>query len=103
MCQIFTLALASATGRELPAHYLEQQIKPNRGLLKACWYPACEASSPDEARISGHTDWGPFTILLTTRPGLEVCIKSEESGGYQWRAVPVVPGAFTVNVADQLA
>lgn len=103
MLEIFTLAVAQATDQRLHPGYLLEQIKPNRGLMKACWYPACEVSSADETRISGHTDWGPITILLTTAPGLEVCIKSEKDQVHQWRSVPVVPGALTVNVADQLA
>jgi len=103
MLEIFTLALTQATIQKLHPNYLCEQIKPNRGLMKACWYPACERSIPGATRISGHTDWGPLTILLTTAPGLEVCIRSEKDQVHQWRAVPVVPGAFTVNVADQLA
>eukprot|EP00928_Gymnodinium_smaydae_P014966 TRINITY_DN15493_c0_g2_i3.p2 TRINITY_DN15493_c0_g2~~TRINITY_DN15493_c0_g2_i3.p2 ORF type:complete len:382 (+),score=55.92 TRINITY_DN15493_c0_g2_i3:1605-2750(+) len=102
MLEIFTLALARLTGRPLSSNYLAEQIKPNKGLLKAAWYPACDPS-PDDNRCSGHTDWGPLTILLTTTPGLEVCVKSAETMRYQWRSVPVVPGAFTINVADQLA
>jgi len=102
MLEIFTLALAKSTGRSLDPQYLLHQIRPNRGLMKACWYPACEPSS-QEVGVSGHTDWGPLTILLTTSPGLEVCIRSQEEEKYQWRSVPVVPGAFTINVADQLA
>lgn len=103
MLEIFTLALTQATNQKLHPSYLLEQIKPNRGLMKACWYPAYERSLPGETRISGHTDWGPLTILLTTAPGLEVCIRSEKDQVHQWRAVPVVPRAFTVNVADQLA
>jgi isopenicillin N synthase-like dioxygenase len=101
MLDIFTLALAKSTGRPLDPQYLSECIKPNRGLMKACWYPVCEPSW-DDTRCAAHTDWGPLTFLLTTSQGLEVCQRSQE-GRYQWRAVPVVPGAFTINVADQLA
>eukprot|EP00930_Biecheleria_cincta_P040344 TRINITY_DN27646_c0_g1_i1.p1 TRINITY_DN27646_c0_g1~~TRINITY_DN27646_c0_g1_i1.p1 ORF type:complete len:452 (-),score=36.10 TRINITY_DN27646_c0_g1_i1:254-1609(-) len=103
MLEIFTLALMQATNQNLHPNYLLEQIKPNRGLMKACWYPAFEGLLADETRVSGHTDWGPLTILLTTAPGLEVCIKSQKDHVHQWRAVPVFPGAFTINVADQLA
>jgi len=103
LLEIFTRVLAKATGRPLHPQHLLDQIKPNRGLMKAAWYPPCEPSSGD-ARISGHTDWGPLTILLTTSPGLEVCMKDQEGNmQHQWRSVPVVKGSFTVNVADQLA
>ncbi|CAE8599074.1 unnamed protein product [Polarella glacialis] len=101
MLEIFTLALARATRQALDPGYLQQQIQPNRGLVKAVWYPACEPSAGD-VHLEAHSDWGSFTILLTTAPGLEVCVKSEE-GVAQWRSVPVIPGAFTINVADQLA
>eukprot|EP00441_Pelagodinium_beii_P047789 CAMPEP_0197623408 /NCGR_PEP_ID=MMETSP1338-20131121/3426_1 /TAXON_ID=43686 ORGANISM="Pelagodinium beii, Strain RCC1491" /NCGR_SAMPLE_ID=MMETSP1338 /ASSEMBLY_ACC=CAM_ASM_000754 /LENGTH=384 /DNA_ID=CAMNT_0043193379 /DNA_START=33 /DNA_END=1187 /DNA_ORIENTATION=- len=109
LLEIFTLALAKSTGQSLDPQYLQHQIRPNRGLLAACWYPACEPSiledgaSSLEDGVSGHTDWGPLTILLTTSPGLEVCIWSQQEQKHQWRSVPVVPGAFTINVADQLA
>jgi isopenicillin N synthase-like dioxygenase len=102
LLEVFTRALAKATGQPLDPQHLLHQIKPNRGLMKAAWYPACEPSS-DDSRCGAHTDWGPLTILLTTSPGLEVCIRSLEGKGHEWRSVPVVPGAFTVNVADQLA
>jgi len=102
LLEIFSLALSRATGRPLDPQHLLRQIEPNRGLMKAAWSPPCEAS-PDENRCSAHTDWGPLTILKTTSPGLEVCVRPQEGGGYRWQSVPVVPGAFTVNVADQLA
>jgi len=102
MLEILSLALAKATGRPLDPQYLFSQIGLNRGLLKAAWSWPCQPS-PEETRCGGHTDWGPLTILLTTSPGLEVCTMSEDSKGYHWHPVPVVPGAFTVNIGDQLA
>jgi len=103
LLEVFTHALAKTTGRPLHPQHLLEQIKPNRGLMKAAWYPACDLSSGD-ARLAGHTDLGPLTILLTTSPGLEVCMKDQEGNmRHQWRTVPVIPGSFTVNVADQLA
>jgi len=102
MLEILSLALSKATGRSLDPQYLFNQIGLNRGLMKAAWSWPCQPS-PEEARCDGHTDWGPLTILLTTSPGLEVCTMSEESKVYQWHPVPVVPGAFTVNIGDQLA
>jgi isopenicillin N synthase-like dioxygenase len=102
LLEVFSLALAKLSGRNLDSQHLLAQIGPNMGLLKAAWSPPCRPAS-DDVRCAAHTDLGPLTILLTTSPGLEVCLKSEDGKGYQWQSVPVVPGAFTVNIGDMLA
>ena len=125
---IFTHVLARVTGHQLSSDFLASQIYPFRGLLRANYYPALPTEKVidqvhDETRLGAHTDSGPFTILWTQTPGLEVCLpkgeeknarevddeeirsnnpSSPENRPWQWRAVPVVAGALTINVADQL-
>mmetsp|Transcript_36774 Transcript_36774/g.105164 ORF Transcript_36774/g.105164 Transcript_36774/m.105164 type:complete len:380 (-) Transcript_36774:244-1383(-) len=102
MLEVFSLALGKLTGQHLDPQHLLAQIGPTMGLLKTAWSPPC-CPSPDDVRCAAHTDVGPLAIVLTTSPGLEVCVKSGDDNGYQWQSVPVVPGAFTVNIGDMLA
>jgi isopenicillin N synthase-like dioxygenase len=56
-----------------------------------------DAASAGGQGIGAHTDYECFTILLPTAPGLEVV-----NGAGQWIDVPVVAGAFVINIGDML-
>jgi isopenicillin N synthase-like dioxygenase len=55
------------------------------------------SSSAGAMGISSHTDYEVFTILHTTRPGLEV-VNAEG----RWIDAPPIPGAFVVNIGDMM-
>jgi len=101
LLDVFTRALATSTGRQLNPGHLREACGKAKGLLRFNYYRSCEPSGPEDVRFAAHTDWGPFTILLALEPGLEVCVQGDD-GRSHWRRVPVVRGAFTVNVADLL-
>ncbi len=51
----------------------------------------------DRPGIGAHTDYECFTVLLPTAPGLEVL-----NGAGEWIDVPLVEGAFVINIGDML-
>jgi isopenicillin N synthase-like dioxygenase len=64
-------------------------------------YPAPQtAPEPGQLRAGAHSDYGSLTILKTEdRPGgLQVC-----NAAADWVDVPVVDGAFIVNIGDLMA
>jgi len=61
-------------------------------------YPPVEAThTPGQQRAGTHTDYGSVTLVFQGARGLEALVDG------QWLAVPYVPGAVTVNVADLLS
>lgn len=76
--------------------YLEEEIKRGSQLQAINCYPAC----PEPGLTLGippHSDFGSLTVLLQTRPGLEVMDKSNN-----WIRVPFVEGALVVQIGDQM-
>ena len=65
--------------------------------LRLIHYPYDESPGANTQGIGSHTDYECFTILLSTAPGLEVI-----NGAGQWISVPLVPGAFVINIGDML-
>jgi isopenicillin N synthase-like dioxygenase len=68
--------------------------------MRALNYPHLTKASPGQLRAGAHSDYGSLTILLTEPAlgGLEICTPDKN-----WREVPVVPGAFIVNIGDLMA
>lgn len=65
--------------------------------LRLIHYPFHPQQEDDRPGIGAHTDYECFTILLPTAPGLEVL-----NGAGCWVDVPLVEGAFVVNIGDML-
>ncbi|WP_158970901.1 isopenicillin N synthase family oxygenase [Paraglaciecola sp. L3A3] len=65
--------------------------------LRLIHYPYNEISPENRPGIGAHTDYECFTILLPTAPGLEVL-----NGAGDWIDVPLVDGAFVINIGDML-
>ncbi|PQM34790.1 protein DMR6-LIKE OXYGENASE 2-like [Prunus yedoensis var. nudiflora] len=82
----------------LEADYIAKAMNWDRGLqiLAANYYPACP--QPDKAiGLPPHTDHGLVTLLIQNETGgLEVKHKD------QWVLVNAAPGAFVVNIGDQM-
>ncbi|CAL2277865.1 unnamed protein product [Prunus armeniaca] len=82
----------------LEADYIAKAMNWDRGLqiLAANYYPACP--QPDKAiGLPPHTDHGLVTLLIQNEMGgLEVKHKD------QWVLVNAAPGAYVVNIGDQM-
>ena len=94
MCNIMELALG------LPQGWFWQRADRNMATTSVINYPP-QTGAPAEGqrRLGAHTDFGVFTFLKAEKKpgGLEVQAKNGE-----WETVPVIPGAYIVNVGDML-
>ncbi|MDW3212463.1 MAG: 2-oxoglutarate and iron-dependent oxygenase domain-containing protein [Ilumatobacteraceae bacterium] len=55
--------------------------------------------APGQLRRGEHSDWGSLTILYTDgEPGLQI-----RSPAGVWEDIPMVPGAFVINLGDLMA
>jgi isopenicillin N synthase-like dioxygenase len=88
----FSLALG------LPPSHFDGVLQKPPSQLRLVHYPPCAPyAAPGTMGISSHTDYEVFTILHTTRPGLEV-VNAEG----RWIDAPPVAGAFVVNLGDMM-
>jgi isopenicillin N synthase-like dioxygenase len=96
LMRIFAVAL------RLPDRdFFRDKIDRHISRLRVRNYPAPQtAPEPGQLRAGAHSDYGSLTILKTEdRPGgLQVCNKAGD-----WVDVPVVDGAFIVNIGDLMA
>ncbi|XP_024525160.1 protein DMR6-LIKE OXYGENASE 2 [Selaginella moellendorffii] len=95
LCKSLLRALSESLG--LSPEFLDAAFgTPNERFLLLNYYPPC----PDPALalgLSSHSDVGGITILLQdATSGLQVLNEG------QWIPVKPLPGAFVVNVGDQL-
>jgi isopenicillin N synthase-like dioxygenase len=93
--RVFALAL------ELPEGFFEGVIDDPISAMRALNYPHQAAPpKPGQLRAGAHSDYGSLTILLAESApgGLEIFTPEGK-----WQAVPVVPGAFVVNIGDLMA
>lgn len=86
----FALALG------LPEDAFTQQVSTPPSQLRLVHYPF-SPDAQDRPGIGAHTDYECFTILLPTAPGLEVL-----NGAGEWIDVPLMEGAFVINIGDML-
>ncbi|MFJ7143609.1 isopenicillin N synthase family dioxygenase [Pseudomonas protegens] len=87
----FALALGLAEDR------FSRWVSTQPSQLRLIHYPCAPQAPVDRPGIGAHTDYECFTILLPTAPGLEVL-----NGAGQWIDVPLVEGAFVINIGDML-
>jgi isopenicillin N synthase-like dioxygenase len=94
------LMAAFALSLDLPQGYFRPMIDQAMGALRLLHYPPQAATVVDNAVGCGaHTDYGCLTILAQdANGGLQVQNRAGE-----WIAAPPVPGAFVVNLGDQMA
>lgn len=92
LMRVFALALG------LDEHYFDATIDKNISMMRVLRYPRqTTAPLPGQLRAGAHSDYGSMTILRKELgdTGLEVKNKAGE-----WVGVPVVEGAFIVNIGD---
>ncbi|HYA89490.1 MAG TPA: 2-oxoglutarate and iron-dependent oxygenase domain-containing protein [archaeon] len=93
--RIFALALG------LPEEFFEAMIDNPISAMRALNYPhQSGAPRPGQLRAGAHSDYGSLTILLAEAApgGLEI-----RSPAGNWEPVPILPGAFVVNIGDLMA
>ncbi len=93
LARLFALALG------LREDWFDEKVDRHNSNLMANYYPADDQPA-GHVRLSQHSDWGNLTILLQdeSQRGLQVLNDRGE-----WLDVPVVPGAFVINIGDLLA
>jgi len=91
---------AFALSLDLEEDFFHGMIDQAMGALRLLHYPPQAATVIDNAVGCGaHTDYGCLTILAQdSNGGLQV----QNTVG-EWIAAPPVPGAFVVNLGDQMA
>jgi isopenicillin N synthase-like dioxygenase len=97
LMSLFALAL------DLPADYFAACVEKGRTIsgFRVLNYPDQPAAPlPGQLRAGPHTDYTTLTILaIEDKPG---GLQARTPQG-EWIEVPVVPGAFVVNVGDVMA
>lgn len=82
----------------LDRHYFDDALQGHFNALNIAHYPPPRVPpKPGQLRASPHTDYGSLTLLMpnNARGGLQVLSLQGE-----WVDVPLVPGAFVVNIGD---
>lgn len=87
----FALALG------LPEDGFTRHVNRPPSQLRLIHYPYNPDITEDTPGIGAHTDYECFTILLPTAPGLEVL-----NGAGEWIDVPLIDGAFVINIGDMM-
>ncbi|MGH1503791.1 MAG: isopenicillin N synthase family dioxygenase [Acidimicrobiales bacterium] len=95
LMQLFALGLG------LDEHFFDDLIDEHITNLVANYYPAIDTDPlPGQYRKGPHSDWGTLTVLYQDDVGgLEVLDRDAD----EWLPVPVVPGAFVVNIGDLMS
>jgi len=94
LMRIFALALG------LPETFFDRKVDQQFSDLVAYHYPPMAVEPrPGQLRGGAHTDFGSLTLVCgdPSAKGLQVWT------GQDWEDVPVVPGAFVVNLGDLMA
>ena len=92
--RLFALALG------MDETFFDDKVDQHITNLCANYYPPVVEELPGQYRKGPHSDWGSLTILYQDDTGgLEVIDRQSE----QWTAVPVVPGAYVVNIGDLMS
>jgi isopenicillin N synthase-like dioxygenase len=92
-----TLFRGFALALGLAENAISQRVNHPPSQLRLIHYPFKPGALVDRPGIGAHTDYECFTILLPTAPGLEVL-----NGAGQWIDVPLVDGAFVINIGDMM-
>ena len=91
--KIFTAALNSAKGIDLPITYLQDVENDTAAWLRVSRYPDTPGFE-DATKLLPHSDLGTFTIIHSKEDGLE------EVRDGRWYKVPMSKGELHVNIAE---
>ncbi|KAJ4950325.1 hypothetical protein NE237_027157 [Protea cynaroides] len=85
--------------------YLSEKLESGMQVMMVNRYPPCP--QPDIAALGiPHSDYCCITILLQSRPGLQIMVSDGDGDGDgengTWKLVQEVEGALQVHVGDQL-
>lgn len=94
LSRILLRAFAVALGE--PADRFDRYVTSPPSQLRLIHYPYDPAAA-DRPGIGAHTDYECFTLLRPTAPGLEVL-----NAAGTWIDVPLIDGAFVLNIGDLL-
>ncbi|MCF6389001.1 isopenicillin N synthase family oxygenase [Mycobacterium sp. MBM] len=94
LSRVLLRAFAVALGE--PADRFDRHVSAPPSQLRLIHYPFDPAAA-DRPGIGAHTDYECFTLLRPTAPGLEVL-----NAAGTWVDVPLVDGAFVLNIGDLL-
>lgn len=88
-----------ALALDLPEDWFGDKFADHTSLLLANWYPPVSGELPaGQLRRGAHTDYGAFTVIAVEQiPGLQISVEGV------WHDVPLIPGAFVVNLGDLMA
>jgi isopenicillin N synthase-like dioxygenase len=92
------LCRISAEALDLTLEFFDDKVDKHISQLRIMHYPPPQAAPlPGQLRAGAHSDLGMMTLLYSDNDigGLEVM---DRAG--RWVPVPVIDGAFTVNVGD---
>ncbi|MEM7286658.1 MAG: 2-oxoglutarate and iron-dependent oxygenase domain-containing protein [Actinomycetota bacterium] len=97
LCRSMLPIFAAALG--LPGGWFDDKVADHTSLLLANWYPPVAGNvAPGQLRRGAHTDYGAFTVIAVEQiPGLQISVNGA------WHDVPLLPGAFVVNLGDLMA
>ena len=90
------LLRAFAVALDEPADRFDRYVTAPPSQLRLIHYPYDPAAA-DRPGIGAHTDYECFTLLRPTAPGLEVL-----NAAGTWVDVPLIDGAFVLNIGDLL-
>jgi isopenicillin N synthase-like dioxygenase len=93
-----TLCRIAAEALEITPEFFDDKIDKHISQLRIMHYPAPRtAPLPEQLRAGAHSDLGMMTLLYSDNDigGLEVMSRAD-----RWVPVPVIEGAFTVNLGD---
>ena len=94
LSRVLMRAFAVALGE--PADRFDRHVSAPPSQLRLIHYPY-DPDAADRPGIGAHPDYECFTLLRPTAPGLEVLNPAGD-----WVDVPLIDGAFVLNIGDLL-
>lgn len=92
LMRLFALSL------DLDEHYFDKTIDKNISMMRVLRYPRQTSDPlPGQLRAGAHSDYGSMTILRKELSDRSLEVKNKAG---DWVGVPVVEGAFIVNIGD---